>query len=521
MNGVALKLSGMVRHFRQWREWELNPVVVKELRQAVRNWSVTGMLLLFLVVLFFASIAFLVGQSFQVVLNQRIGAEIFQAFLGILAGASLAFIPLYVGIRMAAERHGANLDLVYITTLTPGRIIRGKLFCGIYIALLFFSACMPFMAFTNLLRGVDLPTIFFILLFLFFVVGIAIQVAIFVACLPMSLSFKVLLALPVTGGIISLVGPVVFASFELMRSGVGAMMASRDFWSVVVTVGTLGLAGMGLFYFLSVAMISPVSANRGLPLKAYVTFLWLIGGVVSCYWVWREKECHFILPWAMISFVLMAGALILVISNHDQLSLRVQRAIPASRLAQAWAFLFYNGAAGGLVWVFLITGTTFALSTTLMASGPEWFPGFRSFRGGEFEEFFVLTAASVAYALAYGLTALFLHRTFLKKKPPKLAGVLAILLPGIWTVAPNLVLFFVNRLSWEAVEKMQWGNVFNAFVVRDQHHRIEHVIFAAAWVVVMLLLNARWFVLQARAFQPLGPRNRAARPSELTTNSPP
>ena len=38
-------------HFTNWREWELNPIVIKELRQAVRSWAVTGMLLLFLTVL--------------------------------------------------------------------------------------------------------------------------------------------------------------------------------------------------------------------------------------------------------------------------------------------------------------------------------------------------------------------------------------------------------------------------------------------------------------------------------------
>ena len=36
-----------------WRTWEPNPIVVKELRQAVRSWAVTGMLLLFLAVLVF------------------------------------------------------------------------------------------------------------------------------------------------------------------------------------------------------------------------------------------------------------------------------------------------------------------------------------------------------------------------------------------------------------------------------------------------------------------------------------
>ena len=84
----------------------------------------------------------------------------------ILAGASVFFIPLYVGIRVAVERQENNPDLLYVSTLSPARIIRGKFLCGAYMALLFFSACMPFMAFTNLLRGVDLPTVFFILFYL-------------------------------------------------------------------------------------------------------------------------------------------------------------------------------------------------------------------------------------------------------------------------------------------------------------------------------------------------------------------
>ena len=51
-------------HFANWREWELNPIVIKELRQGVRSWSVTGMLLLFLVVLFIASLGFLITGKF-------------------------------------------------------------------------------------------------------------------------------------------------------------------------------------------------------------------------------------------------------------------------------------------------------------------------------------------------------------------------------------------------------------------------------------------------------------------------
>ena len=58
-------LSGLKTRCANWREWEMNPIVIKELRQGVRSWAVTGMLLLFLVVLFFASLGFLITSSFD------------------------------------------------------------------------------------------------------------------------------------------------------------------------------------------------------------------------------------------------------------------------------------------------------------------------------------------------------------------------------------------------------------------------------------------------------------------------
>ena len=91
-------------HFANWREWELNPVVIKELRQAVRSWTVTGVLLLFLTVLFIASVGFLVSQSFEGDVNEQLGSTLFGTFVTILAGASILFIPLYIGIRIATER---------------------------------------------------------------------------------------------------------------------------------------------------------------------------------------------------------------------------------------------------------------------------------------------------------------------------------------------------------------------------------------------------------------------------------
>src|SRR5438309_1495748 len=117
---MTVTIAKLKSHFLNWREWELNPIVIKELRQGVRSWTVSGMLILFLVVLFLASLTFLISQSFSVDVNAALGASMFSTFIVILAGASILFIPLYTGVRVAAERQENNPDLLYVSTLSPG-----------------------------------------------------------------------------------------------------------------------------------------------------------------------------------------------------------------------------------------------------------------------------------------------------------------------------------------------------------------------------------------------------------------
>jgi len=492
---MTAKLSALKTRFANWREWEPNPIVIKELRQAVRSWAVTGMLLLFLTVLFIVSLGFLVAQSFEVDANTELGGSMFSFFLVILAGASVFFIPLYVGVRVATERQENNPDLFYVSTLSPARIIRGKFLCGAYVALLFFSACMPFMAFTNLLRGVDLPTVFFILSFLFLVVCAANQIAIFFACVPASRPFKILLAL---GGFIAsfwIVIPLVLFSIDFMRSGVGTMMGERNFWMNTLTAMGVGLAVVGMFFVLSVALISPPSTNRALPVRIYITVIWLLGGLLNFGWVVQTGEADRMNVWTYATFALMMFALLVTISNSDQISLRVRRAIPQAGLKRAPAFVFFNGAAGGLVWVATILAVTFILAGQIMLAFPKSVAV--SSEGGHW------LATTTAYAFAYALAALFIHRKFLARRPPKLAGLLAVLLVGFWALAPSVVLFFLNQLSWKSVEGLQLGNVFNTSALRDDSKRIYHLYFACGWLLVMLFINAKWFLRQVKNFQPL------------------
>jgi len=496
---MTAHLSKLRQHFTNWRHWEMNPVVVKELRQAVRSWAVTGTLLLFLLVLFCSAVIFFVSQSFDASTNQRMGAQIFSTFSVILTGASLLFIPLYIGVRVAAERQESDLDLLYISTLSPARIIRGKFFCGAYVAVLFFSACMPFMTFTNLLRGVDLPSVFFILLCLFLIVCCAVQVAIFLACLPISKLLKILLGIGAAIATFWLVAGLTFGISELMMQGVGSMMSNRGFWATFLTASSVIFATMLLLHFLSIALISPMSANRARPIRIYMTIVWLIGAAVSFAWVFRENEARLIVPWAITSTIIFCLSLIVIVSNQDTLSIRVQRTIPERLPLRALAFLFYNGAAGGLLWAAAILGITFFSMLIMLRS--HLYPSALS---EEYLDSAVYSiAAAICYAFDYALVGLLLHRKLLSRRPAKLAGIFAVLVPAAWALLPVLIFFFLNRLSSRDLEHIQLGNVFNIFVVGLKRQKQEHLAFAGGWLVLMLILNFTWFVRQVKSFQPL------------------
>ncbi|MGO8765847.1 MAG: hypothetical protein ACLQSR_12030, partial [Limisphaerales bacterium] len=418
---MTVVLAKIRSYFNDWRGWELNPIVVKELRQAVRSRAVTIMLLLLLAGLFVTSVLFLITQSFDVSPSEELGSSMFSTFMVILAFASILFIPLYIGIRVAVERQENNLDLLYVSTLSPTQIIRGKFLCGAYLAILFFSAVMPFMAFTNLLRGVDLPTIFFILFCLYTIVCVMNQLAIFFACLPMSRPFKIVLALLGFFQCFGFIISAIAVSVELMGSGVGAMMGEPNFWLATLSGVSICVAITGLFFIMSVALVAPPSANRAWAVRVYITVIWLLGGLLALAWAVHNRAPTPVLAWANATFLLMICSLLVVISNTDHLSLRIRRGIPRPFAKRAVAFVLSNGAAGGLIWAAGICVATYlavwavvlTVAPVTSASSPMRALPFSGILTGIVsgtgdDVYFFNWATTLAYVFDYALTALFI-----------------------------------------------------------------------------------------------------------------
>ena len=490
MKGMLNRLAGAV-------DDRLNPIVVKELRQAVRGRFLAAVLLFFLAVqVVILGVFLLDGTGLDAIGGQGKGAEVFVAVVVVLLLATMFCIPLFAGVRLAIERVGDGLDLLYISTLEPRRIIAGKLVASAIVVLLIFSACLPFLSFTYFLRGIDLLSVMVVLVLDFLVSLTAIMAMIFIACLPTSRWFKVLLGLGSVNGLLIAFGATVAYSTQLPRMGVGSLLGSTDFWlqggSFLVIDGLV----LGLLFVLSTALISPPVLNRALPVRLFLTFAWLVSGGLAVLAAAATSDQEYLTLWMVLALGVAAVGILSAVSSRDQMSRRVAREIPRHPLGRVLAFPFWSCAASGVAWSILL-----AMLTLLVASVAVSVLGF----SGEAADFLVGGSGFVAYVVAYSLTALLLHRRLLAGRVPhRHTWVVATFLATAGSIVPMLIAALMFPQDFFSKPGMAWMvlNPLSPFVAE-----VEDLSMAVgpAWAALMVVLAGTWFGRQMRSFKPPPP----------------
>src|SRR6266496_2721146 len=226
----------------------INPIVVKELRQAVHSRFVVAVVLMFLIIqILFLGIyltAAGIGGRLESI-DFQAGRTVFTVLQAILLGTCMLFLPAYTGARLAAERSEVNTDLLFITTLQPRKIISGKLASAAILAILIFSACAPFMAFTYFLRGIDLVSIFFVVAMDFFVVLGSVHLMVFLAVIPANRVLKAFLGVIGFAALLLIFGMALQGTILLALEGIAAMIENREFWAICgsIFVGYVGMCG--------------------------------------------------------------------------------------------------------------------------------------------------------------------------------------------------------------------------------------------------------------------------------------
>ena len=106
----------------------LNPIVVKELRQAVQGKFLIVVLICFLCLQLLTMGLFLTNEAVTASFNA--GLNVFRVLLGILFATCLLFVPAYTGIRLASERADANVDLPVHHNPPTAVNHLGQILCG-------------------------------------------------------------------------------------------------------------------------------------------------------------------------------------------------------------------------------------------------------------------------------------------------------------------------------------------------------------------------------------------------------
>jgi hypothetical protein len=142
-------------------DW-LNPILVKETRQALKSRQFIATFFLVLVASWLISVFGFVIAGAGIEYREA-GPQFFSAYYVVLAIATFIVVPFGAFRSMLAEQQLHTWEVLSITTLKPRQIVWGKLTSAVVQLFIYYSAITPFIAFANLLNGIDAPTITFVL----------------------------------------------------------------------------------------------------------------------------------------------------------------------------------------------------------------------------------------------------------------------------------------------------------------------------------------------------------------------
>jgi hypothetical protein len=346
-----------------------------------------------------------------------------------------------------------------------------------------------------LLRGIDLPSIFLSLGIGFLASAAAIQLGIFIACIPTSRPLKGLLSLVALGFTVQLFVTVLAASFMWLRFGVGGPVSAGTLWTTSLLILAIVLGAIGLLFVVSVAILSPASANRALPVRLYMTIAWLMAGGAAAAVSWVQANNVPIGIWMGVSVVLFCVGLFVAASEREALGPRVARLIPRWRWLRPLAFLFYSGAAGGLAWSCLMIVLTILAAALWNSFHPP------SYRYDNLSDVIRTTAGLALYAYCYAMTALVVRRTFFPKAKTAYTWMIAICILAIAFMFP--IVGHLTRpyeVRYEGSSDLWY--LGTPVLISDYARQSLAFTFAGSWALVVALLGLPWFARQVSQFRP-------------------
>ncbi len=334
----------------------LNPILVKETRQALksRQFLVTFLLMLILAWLISAFGVLLAGDSLE---YGSAGRVFFLFYYYVLALAIFAIVPYSAYRGLLNERDQTTLELLSITTLTPRQFVWGKLCSSMVQVFIYYSAIAPFIAFTSLLQGFDLAQVAFVLTVSLLVSFALTMLALTLAAIPQSKHAQGGTTLLYFGAKVWMGFAVAFGMPVMFMEAIP--FDQREFWVVAGCFVTAGLSFVFLFLQIAVAHLTFESDNRSTGIRLactiqqilYWTGIWIVMKFVAPLGVTAGPEEVAI----MATFSVLHAAAIGFFSatESDFTSRRVRRSFERNTLLKFISIPYMPGGHRGLVYTLL------------------------------------------------------------------------------------------------------------------------------------------------------------------------
>jgi len=393
-------------------DW-LNPILVKETRQALRSWQFALVFVLLLVACWVVTIGgvALIGPSVYYAAG---GGELLRAYYFILAFPLLVVVPFAAFRSLAAEREDNTYDLVSITALRPRQVISGKLGSAVVQMAVYLSAITPCLAFTYLLRGVDVPTIVLLLAYTFFASLALSMLGLLLATLSRQRHNQVVLSVVFVAVLLGTFYLSQLLAEDLVRIGFAQYAADGngyyEFLVVQLTFGILYTTFFALAYLAAAGLITFASDNRSTPLRiAMLVQQAALVGWVAYAWTDSRRLETILYPVMFAGFYWWAMGTMLT-GERSAMSNRVRRHLPQSTLGRAFFTWFNPGPSCG--YMFMVANlTSLALLCTLpLANSATMGAAFSWLRFDATFQFIVLGWSYVVAYLGLGCLAIALLR---------------------------------------------------------------------------------------------------------------
>ncbi|HEV3023285.1 MAG TPA: hypothetical protein VGX76_12495, partial [Pirellulales bacterium] len=359
----------------------------------------------------------------------RYGAEGRQMFAGyyvILSFAVLVIVPFGAFRSLAGEREDGTYELLSVTTLRPRQVVSGKLGSATLQMVVYFSAVAPCLGFTYMLRGVDAPTIAYVMVVLFLTsLGLSIG-GMLVATATHEKHWQIVLSVALIFGLgwIFFMG-CLFVVEELMRNAIP--FDDAQFWIANLALLTGYLGFFALFYFTTAAQLTFASDNRSTPLRIVMliqqaTFIGWMG-----WGFFREGDLEYVYALLIVGGIYWYAMGAFLSGESGDLSRRVKRQLPQSFLGRALFTWFNPGPATGFLFAVVNLLTIYGLALAALLVGELAFPnrtrwGFTGNYNQTLAIFGGLAASYVVVYLGLGRLLIALVRKFAPVSLP--AGVL-------------------------------------------------------------------------------------------------